>query len=298
MLKSSLVSVLTITLWCTASVAQPTVPPLISFQGYLTNDSGSPIDSAASMMFAMHTDSVSGTQLWNETQVVSIVDGLFEVHLGADTAIPDSVFDRSEVYLAVKVADDPWMTPRQRLTSSAWAFKAGCTLSIWYEDSDGDTYGDDSSTRVSCTAPAGFVSDNTDCDDVLSSINPGASEQCNGLDDDCCSVPDDGGALASCDDDEQCTVDTCTGFSGCLNDPTPLNGSACDDGDPCFDGETCSGGTCGGGSNICVFAPECYVNPGSCTNNQGTPSCDYDFAPSGTSCTGGTCDGAGDCVVE
>ncbi len=35
----------------------------------------------------------------------------------------------------------------------------------YYQDSDGDTYGNNAVTAVACTAPMGYVADNTDCDD-------------------------------------------------------------------------------------------------------------------------------------
>ena len=57
--------------------------------------------------------------------------------------------------------------------------------STWYADVDGDGYGDASSVTVACSQPTGFVADATDCDDTDAAINPGASEICNGVDDDC-----------------------------------------------------------------------------------------------------------------
>jgi gliding motility-associated-like protein len=56
----------------------------------------------------------------------------------------------------------------------------------WYLDADGDGYGDASEAVVSCIAPAGYVSDNTDCDDSNADVNPGAEEITNdGIDNDC-----------------------------------------------------------------------------------------------------------------
>jgi len=57
--------------------------------------------------------------------------------------------------------------------------------STWYADSDGDGYGDASSSSTACAAPSGTVADATDCDDADSATNPGASEYCDGHDDDC-----------------------------------------------------------------------------------------------------------------
>ncbi|MCS6990618.1 MAG: MopE-related protein, partial [Chitinophagales bacterium] len=58
--------------------------------------------------------------------------------------------------------------------------------SAWYADVDGDTYGDPATVVVACTAPAGYVSNNQDCDDTNPAINPAAAEVCaNGIDDNC-----------------------------------------------------------------------------------------------------------------
>ncbi|MFM9056211.1 MAG: MopE-related protein, partial [Bacteroidota bacterium] len=64
--------------------------------------------------------------------------------------------------------------------------------STWYADVDADTYGDAGTSQVSCFQPSGYVSDNTDCDDGDASINPGATEVCNGEDDDCDGTADEG----------------------------------------------------------------------------------------------------------
>jgi hypothetical protein len=61
----------------------------------------------------------------------------------------------------------------------------------WYADSDGDGYGDVGRVAETCVAPSGFVADFTDCHDSVAAINPGASELCNGLDDDCDGLVDD-----------------------------------------------------------------------------------------------------------
>ncbi len=57
-------------------------------------------------------------------------------------------------------------------------------FSTFYLDGDGDGYGSRTATR-SCTAPSGYVTDSTDCNDFLSYVNPGADEVCNYGDEDC-----------------------------------------------------------------------------------------------------------------
>jgi hypothetical protein len=63
-------------------------------------------------------------------------------------------------------------------------------LFTWFVDSDGDGFGDASASVDACDAPAGTVADSTDCNDALAAINPGMTELCNGLDDDCNGVAD------------------------------------------------------------------------------------------------------------
>ena len=63
----------------------------------------------------------------------------------------------------------------------------------FYEDADGDGYGNPQVTTKACSKPSGYVTNNTDCDDTNAAVNPGATEiKKNGIDDDCnASTPDD-----------------------------------------------------------------------------------------------------------
>ena len=67
----------------------------------------------------------------------------------------------------------------------------GMTITF-YSDNDGDSYGDPTSSIESCSAPSGYVDDNTDCNDNNFNVNPGATEVCNGVDDDCNGNIDEG----------------------------------------------------------------------------------------------------------
>lgn len=64
--------------------------------------------------------------------------------------------------------------------------------SVFYADADNDGYGNAQSSAIGCSAPSGYVGDSTDCNDNDSTQNPGVTEQCNGRDDNCNEVIDEG----------------------------------------------------------------------------------------------------------
>ncbi len=65
-------------------------------------------------------------------------------------------------------------------------------MNTYYADADGDGYGNAALAQDACSAPNGYVLDNTDCDDTKPGVNPGAPEICNGMDDDCDGLEDEG----------------------------------------------------------------------------------------------------------
>jgi len=84
-----------------------------------------------------------------------------------------------------------------------------CTGDTLYPDFDGDGFGDDGGGLPDTDAPDGYVEDNTDCNDANSAINPGATEICDSIDNNCNGSIDEGfdadaDGLADCNDTEDC----------------------------------------------------------------------------------------------
>ena len=116
----------------------------------------------------------------------------------------------------------------------------------FYIDDDGDGFGNAQITIMSCTAPAGYVEDNTDCDDSNPNINPDAPEVCDGIDNNCNNQIDEGGLTTFYADadgdgfgDINVTIQDCTAPANYVADNTD-----CDDNDPNINPnatETCDG---------------------------------------------------------
>ncbi len=62
----------------------------------------------------------------------------------------------------------------------------------YYKDNDGDGYGTPNDKLDTCAAPPGYVDAGTDCNDFNPEIHPDRAEDCNGIDDDCDGVADEG----------------------------------------------------------------------------------------------------------
>ncbi|MCZ7679070.1 MAG: putative metal-binding motif-containing protein [Sandaracinaceae bacterium] len=62
----------------------------------------------------------------------------------------------------------------------------------FYQDADGDGFGSTAMTTMACTAPPGYVTSSTDCDDARASVNPAALELCDGVDNNCDTSTDPG----------------------------------------------------------------------------------------------------------
>ena len=117
-----------------------------------------------------------------------------------------------------------------------WIIKleGSCDPLAFFEDADGDGYGNIFSEITACIAPPGYVADSTDCNDYNSLIYPGATEICNGIDDNCNLGIDEGLPLFTyySDVDSDGFGNILSSISTCLNIPPvgyTIDSSDCDD---------------------------------------------------------------------
>jgi len=75
-------------------------------------------------------------------------------------------------------------------SSSSNEISITVNFNTYYEDSDGDGYGNTALSVQSCTIPAGYAANNSDCNDNNNQVYPGAIEYLNGEDDNCDGIID------------------------------------------------------------------------------------------------------------
>lgn len=99
-------------------------PTAISYQGYLTNAAGNPLDTTVGMTFNIYDAAAAGTVKWDETHVAVVVDsGNFNVELGSVLPITDVVFEDVDRWLGITVGTDPEIVPRTKLLTVPYAFR-------------------------------------------------------------------------------------------------------------------------------------------------------------------------------
>jgi|GEM_PF-1797709 len=68
----------------------------------------------------------------------------------------------------------------------------GLVFTTYYADADGDSFGDINNPLDACVIPAGYVTNSADCNDNNANQNTASTEICNGEDDDCDGIIDNG----------------------------------------------------------------------------------------------------------
>lgn len=101
-------------------------PSTMTYQGKLTDGDGNAVVGTKSITFSIYTVASGGSAIWTETIDVEANDnGVFTAVLGQTTPLGVAVFDGDPAYLGLRVVGEASeMTPRQLLTSTAYAISA------------------------------------------------------------------------------------------------------------------------------------------------------------------------------
>lgn len=83
---------------------------VLSVQGHLANG-GASLDGAHPAVFSLHSSSTGGSALWTEADTIVVVGSLFNLYIGRNTSLPDSLLLGSEMWWEVTV-DGQVLSPR------------------------------------------------------------------------------------------------------------------------------------------------------------------------------------------
>ncbi len=105
------------------NVVYSQLPSTLSYQGMLSGTEDKVVDDGIyEMHFNLYNAVDLSTPLWAETQNVAVVNGIFNAILGSVNPL-DLPFDE-QYYLGIAVGEEPELSPRIALTSSAYSFRA------------------------------------------------------------------------------------------------------------------------------------------------------------------------------
>src|SRR6185312_14544026 len=102
MLRKLSLAVLLVVSGMAATAHATGVPQVLTEEGRLADESGSPITNAVSITFTIYDAPTGGNVLWSEAQTVTVTNGYFAARLGEGVPFPAGTFDGSTRYLGVQ----------------------------------------------------------------------------------------------------------------------------------------------------------------------------------------------------
>jgi hypothetical protein len=122
-------------IWITlvSVVHAQSVPPLMNYQGRLTDEAGQQLPNGAyRVAFRLFAEPIQGIPLWLEEQSVSLLQGNFNAVLGTVNPAITDAFNGANRYLELTVLKDTSgatinrpLLPRQQILSAPYAMTAG-----------------------------------------------------------------------------------------------------------------------------------------------------------------------------
>ncbi len=98
------------------------IPYTISYQGYLTDESGTPVsDGEYNIQFSLYTANDPQELVWTEIQSVVVTNGLFHVYLGIIEPLSPAFDEQYSLGIAIDGGDE--LSPRTPLASSPYSLR-------------------------------------------------------------------------------------------------------------------------------------------------------------------------------
>lgn len=151
---------------------------LSSINGYFAGTASFSAAPGVSMQFAYSLDGTNFTLIGSPFIRIGSGPMTTPVDLTGISSlqnVPDNVTVTIRFYASGQTTTGGWgyNSPAAGTYGVSFGGSLNClTQTTYYADSDGDTFGNPTSTIQACSAPTGYVSNNLDCDDSNALINP------------------------------------------------------------------------------------------------------------------------------
>ncbi|NQU27809.1 MAG: tail fiber domain-containing protein [Candidatus Marinimicrobia bacterium] len=109
----------------------------MSIQGVIRDDTGASIHGSYNIEFRLYDAATGGTLKWNETQTLTVTNGVYSALLGSVNSLSGLNYDIS-YWLGIAIDDAEELIPRTKLTMSPYAMMAGMDgiTNIFPQDGD------------------------------------------------------------------------------------------------------------------------------------------------------------------
>jgi hypothetical protein len=164
-----------------STILHAQIPRRLSYQGLLTDSSGTPKpDGLYTLTFRLYGMETGGSVLWTESKPLTVERGLFATILGDTNPFGIALLFDRPYWLSVQVEDQAPLVPRVPLTASAYSLGAlRADTALYVRSGAGPASGTADSARVAGTAAALRVpstSTGTDTGYALAVHNTGAGD--------------------------------------------------------------------------------------------------------------------------
>lgn len=106
-----------------AAATEAAVPHVMNYQGKATDKAGAPLNGDYKLTFRIYNSASDGAPKWTEVhEGVAITNGIFQLILGSVT--PLELPFNEDYWLSIEVGSDGEMSPRSRLASVGYAYRA------------------------------------------------------------------------------------------------------------------------------------------------------------------------------
>jgi hypothetical protein len=121
-----------ITLFFAISVSA-SVPKQISVQGFVRDQSGTPVSGTHVMKLKLYNAVTGGTLVYSDVESVTLDNGIYSTNLGNQIPLPDSLIFDQQYFLGVTIDNGNELSPRIALTpapNAIYSFRAAVADSL------------------------------------------------------------------------------------------------------------------------------------------------------------------------